>query len=82
MPPFWVKRAHREIGSASVKLVTVAGFPFGYNMTETKIEEIKLAIADGAHEIDLVLNISALKSNMEWAKIELAKCGKVIHEKK
>jgi deoxyribose-phosphate aldolase len=80
VPPFWVKRAHREIGSAGVKLVTVAGFPFGYNMTETKIEEIKLAIADGAQEIDVVLNISALKINMDWTKIDLVKCGKLIHE--
>jgi deoxyribose-phosphate aldolase len=80
VPPFWVKRAHREIGSANVKLVTVAGFPFGYNMTETKLEEIKLAIADGAQEIDVVLNISALKVNMDWAKIDIAKCSKMIHQ--
>jgi deoxyribose-phosphate aldolase len=80
VPPFWVKRAQREIGSTNVRLVTVAGFPFGYNMTETKIEEIKLAIDNGAQEIDLVLNISALKINMDWAKIDLAKCSKLIHE--
>ena len=80
IPPFWVKRARREIGSENIRLITVAGFPFGYNMTETKIEEIRLAIANGAHEIDVVLNISALKMNMDWAKIDLAKCSNLIHQ--
>ena len=34
VPPFWVKRAAREIGNADLQLVTVIGFPLGYNMTE------------------------------------------------
>ncbi|MFL5728213.1 MAG: deoxyribose-phosphate aldolase [Cytophagaceae bacterium] len=80
VPPFWVKRAKREIGKENIRLITVAGFPFGYNMTETKLEEIKLAIADGAQEIDVVVNISALKMDMDWVKIDLAKCSKLIHD--
>ncbi len=44
VPPFWVKRAKREIGTDKVLLVTVAGFPLGYSMTETKLDEIKRAI--------------------------------------
>jgi deoxyribose-phosphate aldolase len=80
VPPFWVKRAKREIGNESIRLITVAGFPFGYNMTETKLEEIKLGMANGAQEIDVVVNISALKINMDWVKIDLAKCAKLIHE--
>lgn len=80
VPPFWVKRASREIGDSELKLVTVAGFPLGYHMTETKIEEIKLAIRDGADEIDLVLNISAFKDGMPWPKIEVAKSSKLIHD--
>jgi deoxyribose-phosphate aldolase len=80
VPPFWVKRAKREIGSAPVALVTVAGFPLGYSMTETKLEEIKRAIADGADEVDVVWNISAFKSNHPWTKIEIAKCAKTTHE--
>lgn len=79
VPPFWVKRARRE-GGSSLKVVTVAGFPLGYNMTETKLEEIKTAIKDGTDEIDLVINISAFKSQMEWGKVEVAKCAKLIHE--
>lgn len=80
VPPFWVKRAQREIGSSNINLVTVIGFPLGYQMTETKIEEIKVAIQTGANELDVVMNISAFKINMNWFKIELAKCSKLIHE--
>lgn len=81
VPPFWVKRARREIGPANVSLVTVVGFPLGYNMTEVKLEEIKIAIATGADELDVVMNISAFKINMDWFKVELAKCSKLIHER-
>ncbi len=80
VPPFWVKRAKREIGEAALQLVTVIGFPLGYNMTETKLEEIKLAIRDGADELDLVVNVSAFKEGMNWPKIEIAKCSKLVHE--
>ncbi len=80
VPPFWVKRAKREIGNYDLRLVTVAGYPIGYQMTETKEEEIKLAIKQGADEIDLVLNVSALKAEMSWVKIEFAKCAKLAHD--
>jgi deoxyribose-phosphate aldolase len=79
VPPFWVKRARREINKKDIKLVTVIGFPLGYQMTEIKIEEIQKAIETGADELDLVMNISAFKINMDWFKIELAKCSKIIH---
>jgi len=80
VPPFWVKKARRDIGNSQVQLVTVIGFPLGYNMTETKVEEMSKAIADGANELDLVMNISAYKSGMSWAKVEVAKCAKLAHE--
>ena len=48
VPPFWVKLAQREIGKDKIILVTVAGFPLGYSMTETKLDEIKRAIDNGA----------------------------------
>lgn len=80
LPPFWVKRAHRELESSSIKLVTVVGFPLGYQMTESKLKECEVAIDHGVDEIDLVMNISALKSNMPWAKIELAKCSALLHQ--
>lgn len=80
VPPFWVKRAAREISESDIQLVTVIGFPLGYQMTETKMEEAKQAIADGANELDVVMNISAFKEGMPWVKIELAKLGKLIHD--
>ena len=80
IPPFWVKRAQREIANSSVVLVTVAGFPLGYNMTETKLDEIKRAIDNGADEIDVVLNITAFKTGLPWTKIEIAKCSKLTHD--
>ena len=81
LPPFWVKKARRELGSSDVQLVTVAGFPLGYQMTQTKVAEIRQALDDGAHEIDVVMNVSAFKSGMPWVKIELAKCATLVHER-
>ena len=80
VPPFWVKRAKREIGNDPVLLVTVAGFPLGYSMTETKLDEIKRAIDNGADEVDVVWNISSFKTGIPWTKIEIAKCGKLAHD--
>jgi deoxyribose-phosphate aldolase len=80
VPPFWVKKAKRDIGEAPIQLVTVIGFPLGYNMTETKIYETELAIQNGADEIDVVWSISAYKSKMTWPKIELAKLAQTCHD--
>jgi len=80
VPPFWVKRAKREIGTNNILLVTVAGFPFGYSMTETKLDEIKRAIDNGADEIDVVWNVTSFKTGIPWTKIEVAKCSKLVHD--
>ena len=79
VPPFWVKRARREIGKEKIILVTVAGFPLGYNMTETKLDEITRAIDNGADEIDVVWNVSAFKTGLPWTKIDVAKCSSLAH---
>lgn len=75
-----MKRARREIRSRPVTLVTVAGFPLGYHMTETKLDEIQRAIDNGADEVDIVWNISSFKTGLPWTKIEIAKCAKLLHE--
>jgi deoxyribose-phosphate aldolase len=80
VPPFWVKRAQREIGKEKILLVTVAGFPLGYNMTETKLDEMSRAIDNGADEIDLVWNVTSFKTGIPWTKIEIAKCSKLAHD--
>lgn len=80
VPPFWVKRAKRELGAASVRLVTVAGFPLGYQLTETKLDDIARVLDHGADEVDVVMNISAFKTGLPWTKVELAKCSKLVHD--
>ncbi|MBW3469343.1 deoxyribose-phosphate aldolase [Arthrospiribacter ruber] len=80
VPPFWVKKAKREIGDYDIQLVTVIGFPLGYNMTETKVFETEQAIKNGADEIDVVWSITSYKAGMNWPKIELAKLASVCHE--
>jgi deoxyribose-phosphate aldolase len=80
VPPFWVKRAQREIGDEQITLITVAGFPLGYNMTETKLDEIQRAFDNGANEIDVVWNISSFKTGLPWTKIEVAKCSTLAHK--
>ena len=80
VPPFWVKRARREIGNDRVILITVAGFPLGYNLTETKLDEIKRGIDNGADEVDVVWNVTSFKTGIPWTKIEVAKCAKITHD--
>ena len=80
VPPFWVKKVAREISDTDVQLVTVIGFPLGYQMTETKLIEIEKGIENGANELDIVMNVSSFKTGLPWTKIELAKCAALIHE--
>lgn len=80
VPTFWVKKASKGIKGHGIQLVTVVGFPLGYQMTENKLDEIKLAIDNGANELDIVMNLSAFKSGMSWVKNEFAKCAQLIHE--
>jgi deoxyribose-phosphate aldolase len=65
VPPLFVKKAKELTANSAVKIATVIGFPFGYNAVEAKIAEILLAIVDGADELDMVINIAALKNN-DW----------------
>lgn len=60
--PCRVKLCAQQLKGTSVKIATVVGFPLGANLPEVKAFETQQAIADGAHEIDMVINIGALKS--------------------
>jgi deoxyribose-phosphate aldolase len=62
VPPYFVKEAAGHLENSPVKVVTVIGFPMGYSTTPSKVEEIKRAIDDGAHEVDVVVNLCAIKS--------------------
>jgi len=65
VPPLFVKKAKLLLADTTIKAATVIGFPFGYSAIEAKVAETVLAIIDGADELDLVINISAIKNN-DW----------------
>ncbi len=60
--PNYVPLAKKELEGTNVKIVTVVGFPLGANRSEVKAFETQKAIEDGADEIDMVLNVTALKN--------------------
>lgn len=61
--PYWVKMAAEELANApETKVCTVIGFPLGANTKEMKAAEAENAIQNGADEVDMVMNIGALKS--------------------
>ena len=59
--PTHIELAKKELEGSNVKVCTVIGFPLGANTSEVKAFETKDAIAKGAHEVDMVINIGALK---------------------
>lgn len=69
VPPYWVKEAVSLLQGASVKIATVIGFPFGYAASQAKLAEVQQAIADNADELDIVINLCALKSG-DWQYLE------------
>jgi deoxyribose-phosphate aldolase len=60
--PAWVERCSANLSGSGVKVCTVIGFPLGANTTEIKALEARRAIRDGAREVDMVINVGALKS--------------------
>ena len=60
--PAFVRQAVKELSSTKVAVATVVGFPLGANLTDIKIAETQRAISEGAEEIDMVINVGALKS--------------------
>lgn len=59
--PVHVRQAVRELSSSKVAVATVIGFPLGANLTDIKIAEAQRAVAEGAEELDMVINVGALK---------------------
>ena len=60
--PVWVTTASRRLASGSVGVCSVVGFPLGATTSDVKAFETRRALFDGAREIDMVINIGALKS--------------------
>lgn len=78
---YYVKRAVQLLSGSSVKVCTVVGFPLGASTMETKRFEAMKAIAEGAREIDMVMNISAAKSK-DWQYVldDMSSLAQVCHQ--
>lgn len=82
--PCWVSYASKLLEGSSVKVCTVIGFPLGANDSKVKAFEAKNAIEQGAGEVDMVINIGALKSGeydlvkSDIAAVRAASQGKVL----
>lgn len=69
IPPFYVRAASNALKGHPIKTVTVIGYPMGYHAIPVKVEEIKRAIDEGVDEIDVVVNVAAIKDG-NWAHVK------------
>jgi deoxyribose-phosphate aldolase len=69
VPPYALQRAAGNIKGSPVKAATVVGFPMGYSSLQSKLDEARLALEEGADELDVVINLMALK-NGQWDYLE------------
>lgn len=69
VPPKYVAGAKRLLSNSKVKVATVISFPMGYNATHVKVKEIMDALLMGADELDMVIDLCALKSG-DWQHLE------------
>lgn len=82
IPPPFVKRVKAILAPTPVKIATVIGFPFGYAATEAKIAETVLAMVDGADELDVVINLIALRmKDWDFLQKEVKLLSEIIHNK-
>ncbi len=77
IPPAYVKQAKEYVGDC-MAVCTVIGFPNGYNTTAVKVFETQDAIANGADEIDMVINVGALKDKRYEEILEEIKAVKAV----
>jgi len=79
--PYWVPLVRAELAGSPVKVCTVVGFPLGATSTEAKVAETAAALRAGAQEIDMVINVGALRSgDQEAVKLDIQQVVKVSHE--
>ncbi len=67
--PAWVPVVAEQLRNSGVKVATVAGFPLGATLTSAKRAEAEASILAGAHEVDMVMNVGAMKSG-DLARVE------------
>lgn len=68
IPPFHVKTAAAILEDTPVRIITTVGYPMGYHAIPVKVEEAKRAIDEGVDEIEMVVNIAAIK-DANWAHV-------------
>ena len=79
IPPYFVRKCKLWLTDTNVKVATVVGFPLGYAHTPAKVEEARRGIAEGADEIDMVLNLIALKAgDWNYLKNELTSVATIV----
>ncbi len=79
--PTWVKRAAENLRGSDVVVCTVIGFPLGANTAEIKAMEARRALREGAKEVDMVINVGALKSGQhELVRQDIEKVVDAAHE--
>lgn len=79
VPPYYVRDCKTLLKDTDVAIATVVGFPLGYNHTPAKVEEARRAIDEGATEVDMVINIIALKErDINYLKNELTSMGTIV----
>jgi len=80
---YFVKLAKEQLKDSGVMVCTVVGFPLGASTLETKRFEALKAIHEGAQEIDMVINVSALKSRqLDYVKEDIESLAKLCHSQK
>lgn len=80
VPTYFLEQAADLLQDSEVELVTVIGFPYGYNSTMSKFEEVEDAMQNGALHLDVVINIAAVKNqNWDHVETELATLTKLAH---
>ena len=79
--PTWVKRAAERLQGSDAKVASVIGFPLGATTPEIKAMETRRALRDGAREVDMVINVGALKSgDTELVRRDIEKVVDAAHE--
>jgi deoxyribose-phosphate aldolase len=79
--PYWVPVVRAELAGSPVKVCSVVGFPLGATSTEAKVCETAAALRAGAQEIDMVINVGALRSgDHEAVKLDIQQVVEVAHE--
>ena len=79
--PYWVPLVKAELSGSPVKVCSVVGFPLGATSTEAKVCETAAALRAGAQEIDMVINVGALRSgDTDAVKIDIQSVVRVAHQ--